>query len=325
MKPNLILKLAIMLVLSSFIKKAYGQSYSIGVGEMLTLNVPSVSIGYVDKAIWACSNPAISFVSKSSQYAKITALKSFEGYATVELVYVEKYVDYKGFTRANTYSRNFHVSCKNGMSGGGSSESATSIYVEPEIKVAIGETAKIHYQLYPEGSTAKLWTHRYPDRYFTGLSFDEENKYVKGHARDVGVENVSIYFYNENEEEISATCKVTVYDPTWIEPQSVSLKDALILTVGDNTKKLLPLYTPSSATCLYEWSSDNPSVAYLAWTGCFVAKSVGIANMTLKTSNDLLARCTLVVIPDETLIPGLEMALNRAAEMLRTAEIENVK
>ena len=323
MKLNSIIKLAIVLILFPFAGKAYSQTYSIGVGETLTLNVPSVSLGYVDKAIWACSNPAISFISKSTQSAKVTALASFEGYATVELVYVEKYVDSKGFTRANTYTRNYYISCKAGTSGGGSSTAATSISVEPEIKVAIGNKAKIYYQLYPEGSTAEIWNSRYPGQYFSSIVHYKEGGYVEGIARAAGVENVTIYFYNEKEEKVSATCKVTVYDPTWIEPQSVSLQEVLLLTVGE-TKKLLPSFTPSSATALYEWTSDNSSVAYMS-DGSVKAKSAGIANITLKTSNGLMSQCTVIVVQDETQIPGLNKALNRAAGMLKSAENGNIK
>lgn len=323
MRLNSIIKLAIMLIIFPFMGKAYGQTYSIEVGETLTLDVPSVSMGYVDKAIWACSNSAISFISKSELSAKITALQPFTGYATVELIYVERYVDSKGFTRANTYTKDYYISCKTGISDGGSSASATSIVVEPEIKVPIGEKAKIHYHLYPDGSTAELYSSRYPGSYFTGLRFYKENDYVEGIAKSVGIEDVTIYFYNEKEEKVSASCKVIVYDPTWIEPQSMNLPEFLLLTIGD-TKKLLPTFVPSSATTLRQWSSDNSTVAYVS-NESIIAKSAGIANITLKTSNGLMGVCTVVVLQDDMRMPGLTKALNRVAEMLRAAENENVK
>ena len=34
---------------------SFGQTYNVQVGETLQLNVPSVPVGYVDKAIWACA------------------------------------------------------------------------------------------------------------------------------------------------------------------------------------------------------------------------------------------------------------------------------
>lgn len=89
--------------------KAIAQSVYVGENETVSLSVPNVSPGYVDKAIWACSNSAIAFVDKSTTSATIKAVKSFDEYATVELLYVQKYVDAKGFTRAITYTKNFYV------------------------------------------------------------------------------------------------------------------------------------------------------------------------------------------------------------------------
>lgn len=321
MKTNTLIKLSILLIAFLAMEKVYSQSYSIEVGETLTLNVPTVSLGYVDKAIWVCSNSAISFVSKSTHSAKITALKMFEGYATVELVYVEKYVDNKGFTRANTYTKNYHIYCK--ANGEGSSTVATSISVEPEIKVAIGEKANIYYHLYPEGSTTELWTSISPGKHFNGLILHKDDGYVEGIARSTGVENVSVYFYNEKDERVSATCKVTVYDPTWIAPTSMSVPNVLQLTVGE-TKKLLPILTPSSATALYEWSSDNSSVASVS-EGNIMAKKTGTANITIKTSNSLISQCTVIVSENKIQIPGFSKALNRISDLLKSAENENVK
>lgn len=316
MKTNSIIKLMVMLIAILFANNAYCQTKYIEVGGTLMLDVPSAKIGYVDKAIWACSNPAISFVSKSNVYAEIKALKSFDGCATIELVYVESYVDNKGFTRAITYTKNFYVYCKGGTSGGGISKTATSISVEPEMKVALGERLKIYYHLYPEGSTA--------DVYSSGGvgAFHQDDGYYEFLARKVGTNDVSLYFYNEKDEKVSADCRVTVYDPTWTEPESISIPNDLLLTVGE-TKKILPIVTPKSATAIYYWYSDNYSVASFS-DGGVVAKKAGIANIKLETSNGLMAKCTVVVLDDKQ-IPGLNKALNRNFSMLQSAEDEVVK
>ena len=134
------------------------QSVYIGENETVSLSVPNVSPGYVDKAIWACSNPAITFIDKSTTSATIKAVKPFENYATIELLYVQKYIDAKGFTRAITYTKNFYVRYKyNGSSG--SQTMPTELIVEPEIRVAIGEKAKIPYSFVPEGSNAKIYNY----------------------------------------------------------------------------------------------------------------------------------------------------------------------
>ena len=69
--------------------KTMAQSVYIGENETVSLSVPNVSPGYVDKAIWACSNPAITFIDKSTTSATIKAVKPFENYATIELLYVQ--------------------------------------------------------------------------------------------------------------------------------------------------------------------------------------------------------------------------------------------
>ena len=51
--------------------KVMAQSVYIGENETVSLSVPNVSPGYVDKAIWACSNPAITFIDKSTTSATI--------------------------------------------------------------------------------------------------------------------------------------------------------------------------------------------------------------------------------------------------------------
>lgn len=106
--------------------KTMAQSVYVGENETVSLSVPNVSPGYVDKAIWACSNSTIAFVDKSTTSATIKAVKSFDEYATVELLYVQKYVDAKGFTRAITYTKNFYVRYKH--SGNGSFPKKAGFY-----------------------------------------------------------------------------------------------------------------------------------------------------------------------------------------------------
>ena len=324
MKFNLVVKYVLVLAAFLCVERLSGQNtYSVEVGKTLTLDVPPAR-GAIDKAIWACSNPAISFVNKSSVSATIEVTKSFEGHATIELVYVERTVDYKGFTRANTYCKNFYVSCKSGIQGGGSSVAATSISIDPEVKVAVGGKARINYHLYPEGSTAKIFCSGNPGTYFNGMTVYDSG-YLEGYARSAGMEEVKVYIYDKSGEEVSAKCKVTVYDPTWTEPRSVDTKDALLLTIGGEKKKIRPVFTPVTATALYELSSEDPSVVYKAWTGFLVAKSEGIADMKLNISNGLQASCTVVVLPRGTNIPGIERALDRTAAMLKDAYNINVK
>lgn len=296
---------------------SFGQTYNIEVGETLQLNVPPVPLGYVDKAIWACSNPAITFINKSEISAMIKATKNFDGYAIVELVYVEKYVDNKGFTRANTYSKNFYVSCI-GDSGNDSNQNATSILIQPELTVEIGEQVKIPYQLLPVGSTADIWATSYPGTHFNGLTTNEQEQYVKGWARSAGTDEVTLYFYDGNDNKNSATCIVTVCDPTWILPESINVPSVILLSKGEQYRILPSLY-PQTATTLYEWESDNTTIASVS-QGTVKANNIGSTDITIKTTNGLLAKCSIIVVEDKTQIRGMSSALSRAANMLKIAE-----
>ena len=183
--------------------KTMAQSVYVGENETVSLYVPNVSPGYVDKAIWACSNSAIAFVDKSTTSATIKAVKPFDEYATVELLYVQKYVDAKGFTRAITYTKNFYVRYKHSGNGSGSvSSKPTEIVVEPELKVAIGEKLKIPYSFLPEGSSAKIHTSCKPGTYFNGIVNHTDENYLEGWARDAGEERVNLYIYKNNDETI---------------------------------------------------------------------------------------------------------------------------
>lgn len=302
---------------------ARAASYRVAVGETLTLDVPSVSIGYVDKAIWACANPAVEFVSKSTVSATVRVTASFEGYAVVELVYVEKYVDGRGFTRANTYTEDFYVSCSTGSSGGGQT-AATSISVEPEIEVAIGKTAEIGYELYPEGSTADVFVSLYPGTYFNSVSVNTRENSIEGIARSAGIETVTVYFRDENGDKVSSDCKVTVFDPTWVAPESMSVKPVLLMAKGTRTR-ILPVLSPRKATTLYTWKSDNMSVAYDTGGGEIFAKDCGSANITVRTANGLTAKCNVIVVDELPDIPGFSSALDRAADMISVTETDVIR
>ena len=318
-----IVKKLLLLVCLFCCHTAFGQTYQIGVGETLQLNVPSVSLGYVDKAIWACTNPAITFVNKSEISATIKANRTFDGYAAIELVYVEKYVDQKGFTRAITYTKNYYVSCVGSGSGDGTQKQATSISIQPELKVEIGGQAKISYQLYPEGSTADVRVTSSPGTHFNGLTSYKNEQYVKGYARSAGIDNVTVYFYDENDNKISSTCVVTVYDPTWIEPENIDIASALLLHKGEEYK-ILPLLSPRTATTLYEWKTDNNAIASVS-QGTVKAKDIGITDVSVTTSNGLLKKCSIIVVDENKQLKGADKALERATDMLRIIEEEVVR
>lgn len=123
-------------------------SYTVNVGEELYLNVPSATVGYIDKAVWACSNSNIAFVQKDDAGAIVKANAYFSGAAIVELVCVEKYVDEKGYTRAVTYYKEFRITCAGSSSGGGQ---LTSISF-PTQNLKVGDIVYVNPTVQPAGA-----------------------------------------------------------------------------------------------------------------------------------------------------------------------------
>ena len=142
------------------------EQYTVGVGETKYLSVPSSSRGYIGKAVWTCSNPAISFLQKDNSGAQIKVTRSFSGVAIVELVCVETYTDINGRTQAITYSKEFRISCASSGSGSGSLTSIRFNDVEVEIGTVVEVTptlrpynATVVYHSYSKtsGDSAQLW------------------------------------------------------------------------------------------------------------------------------------------------------------------------
>ncbi len=294
----------------------------VGEEDASTLKVPSVSPGYVDKAIWTCSNSSIIFVDKSTTSATVKATRPFDGTATIELLYVQKYVDSKGFTRSITYTKNYYVRYKY-KENGNAQKIPTELVVEPQIRVALGEKAKIKYSFVPEGSSADIYTSLNPQNYFNGIVNHPDGNYLEGWARAAGETSVQIYFYDKNKKCISTYCSVTVYDPSWTIPQSISITPVMLLKKGDE-KRLFAKMTPANANTFMRWYGGKYSIATIN-NGIVLARGTGITNVNVKTSEGLLGRSTIVVVDDESYIAGMKKAINRAANAIEKSEMEIVK
>lgn len=121
-------------------------SYTVGVGDTQYLSVPEAQQGYVDKAVWACSSPYVSFVSRDDAGALIQVNSEFSGVAIVELVYVEKYLDYNNRTRSVTYYKEFKIYC---TSEGGTEPTRVSFSKK---KIEIGDRVELVPTVKPSGA-----------------------------------------------------------------------------------------------------------------------------------------------------------------------------
>lgn len=115
-------------------------------GQKINLEIGRGITGYIDHSVWACSNPNIGFISKSDTNAQIEVINEFSGTAVVELLYVEKYVDNKGFTRSVTYYREFKITCR-------LSNSSNLSYISfPQTELKIGDIIEIAPKLIPSNA-----------------------------------------------------------------------------------------------------------------------------------------------------------------------------
>lgn len=207
----------IMMSLMPSIAEAYttlpSTSYTLNVGESKFLAVPDVTTGYVDKATWACSSPYISFERRDEAGAIISINTPFSGSAVIELLFVEKYYDQKGFTRANTYYKTFKITCRGGggtnpgEEGGGDGVTRLDNIPE-EIVLEVGDQRTITPEPIggkPSGYTFH-WIEWEPARFVTCL-----RNYLSGDfSLTALMPGKGVLEISTREGGVSARCKVTV-------------------------------------------------------------------------------------------------------------------
>jgi len=120
--------------LSFFSSPSFSENYLLDVGEEQTLLVPDVPLGFVDHTVWACDKENIVFVEKDNSGAKVKVTSYFEDYATVSLIYVSKYYDNKGFTRAYTGTKYYTIQCKG----------TPPTIIPSGVTLKVGETYQLH-------------------------------------------------------------------------------------------------------------------------------------------------------------------------------------
>lgn len=101
---------------------------SIEKGITYKLELPTPARGYIDKSTWTTDCPDIVFLDKSLGYAHIKSSYGFSGTAKVECLYVAKWYDSIGGSRADTYLRTWEITCVN---GGGDDPSEIILSVTP--------------------------------------------------------------------------------------------------------------------------------------------------------------------------------------------------
>lgn len=152
-------------------------SYSLEVGVDKYLSVPNAYDGYIDHAVWTCSNSAISFKEKDAAGAIIQITRAYSGTAIIELLATEKYLDSYGRTRARTYYKQYLITCIGG--GGGSSVEDSEIIFPESISLNVGESKR--YKIFKDETVpfATYWKkYTGSTASFVSISVDRNNGYI---------------------------------------------------------------------------------------------------------------------------------------------------
>lgn len=259
----------------------WAQTYSLNVGDTQYLAVPSVSIGYVSKAVWACSNSSIQFVEKSEIGATVKVVSSFSGTATVELVYVQTYIGtYSGRTEAVTHTKNFYIQCSGGSSGG---VVPTSVSLPDGLTVEVGKSVQIVPSLVPSNASTKFsWS----TESITGRAG------INGSGLVTGYESGTVRVNVSTENNLSASCVVRVFEPG--EAISIKLPDSQIIGLGEQVT-IRAVVEPENSNTTLTWKSSNTDVATVRAGGLVTGCKIGKADITVKTTNGLTDTCHVFV------------------------------
>ena len=179
----------------------------------------------------------------------------------------------------------------NNSGGGNSTIAVTSITLNrSSLNLEIGDTVSLYETIYPRNATDKSVTWSSSKTSVATVS----NGTVT--AKSAGSTTITVKTSNNK----TATCYVTVNNPV-VVVSSVSLnKTSATLEVG-NTLNLTATIYPSNATDKsVTWSSSNTSVATV-YNGLVTAKTTGSTIITVKTSSNKTATCTITVKNQEIL------------------------
>ena len=162
----------------------------------------------------------------------------------------------------------------------------TSIQLNKKsITLSVGNSEKLVANLNPSNAESTItWESLVPS-----IASVDQNGVVTG--KSVGITKIRVSTSNG----MYTTCDVTVQSDK-VQPSSITLnRDKLSLKEGDE-EQLSVSFNPSNTTeTKLSWSSDKPSVASVDSSGFVTAVSKGNAVITVTTSNNKTAKCTVIV------------------------------
>lgn len=253
------------------------ENVTMQIGETKTLYLPSSVTSKTLKSLnfYSASISYVEVVSQTSYSVKVRALKATSTPVIVRCDYYY-YINYGGYTYQNGGAYDFRIEI-----AGETKVKPTKITLPKTVSLDVGESKDVVATVTPANAEYTL-TWSITD---SSIATVYQNGMITG--KSVGYADLKV----KADNGVSATCRVSVYQPT---PTSVTMKSSLSMNVGD-TYTLSPSVYPSNSKYTLTWSSSNTSVATVSSSGKVTAKSAGTANITVKTDNGKTATCKVTV------------------------------
>jgi uncharacterized protein YjdB len=166
------------------------------------------------------------------------------------------------------------------------------------VNLTIGGTTKVEASVVPSNATYQsvMWSSSNPN------IASVNNGLIEG--KSAGTTEVTVTTVHKN---ISKKIKVTVSN---VEAQSISLnKKTLDLIVGSKDSLTVTFTPNNTSNKTITWTSSNTGVATVK-DGLVVAKGVGTATITAKSSNGKTATCTVNVKADNVPVQSVSLNIN---------------
>lgn len=209
-------------------------SYSLEVGIDKYLSVPNAYDGYIDHAVWACSNSAISFKEKDAAGAIIQITRAYSETAIIELLATEKYLDSYGRTRGRTYYKQYLITCIGG--GSGPSTGDSEIIIPENISLNLGETKQFNIlsgNCY-NGAFTLTWKKWSPERFaMYSVNYDTGAIEISGAMSGEGILNVKTAAGDERD------CNIVVASPEIVSNRRT--EKVAVLDIKSLIANILPI------------------------------------------------------------------------------------
>lgn len=292
-KPIFIL---LLLFYSQFIYseiiKVPSESYTLAVGESVSISQTPYNGGYITNVGYTAIDPHLSF-SKADGLATITLNSYIDNTVVVELVFIERYQSYysgRYHTQAATYQKDIYIKCKSVAPP--TTVKPTKVLLPERVRAPLNVRTNIYPDYEPHGAKGSdfSWAQSQGTAVFGHGQYADGGYYVTGRSPGLGRLSVMV----NNDKNLCASTIIEVVDPNNLPPDIVFLPSSIEISVGAYAN-LEPITVPEGTSTSYTWTSGNPSIASVNY-GKVIGVKKGTTTITVETANSLQSTCVVTVV-----------------------------